>query len=97
MIKDRYPLPRIDLLLDRLGQARELRKLDLAQGCHQIAMAKDSIEKTFFCNNLGQWEYVMMPFDLCNKPTTFQRLMNKTFFRGDQLLCFSTSGRHFDL
>ena len=48
-IKDRYPLPRIDQLLDRLGQARVFSKLDLAQGYHQIAMAQESVEKTAFC------------------------------------------------
>ena len=51
MVKDRYPLLWIDLLLDRLGQARIFSKLDLAQGYHQIAMAKDSLEKTAFCTN----------------------------------------------
>ena len=56
-VEDRYPLPCIDLLLDRLGQARAFSKLDLAQGYHQIAMAKDSVEKTAFYTNLGQWEY----------------------------------------
>ena len=80
-IKDRYPLPRIDLLLDRLGQAKVFSKLDLAQGYHHIAMADDAIEKTAFCTNLGQWEYLVMPFRLCNAPSTFQRLMNTLFER----------------
>ena len=53
-IKDCYLLPRIDLLLDRLGQARVFTKLDLEQGYHQIAMAEDSIEKIAFCTHLGQ-------------------------------------------
>ena len=78
-VKDRYPLPWIDLLLDRLGQARVFSKLGLAQGYHQIAMAKDSVEKTVFCTNIGQWEYLVMPFGLCNAPNTFQRLMNTVF------------------
>ena len=72
-------MPRIDLLLDRFGQARVFSKLGLAQGYHQIAMAKDSVEKTAFCTNLGQWEYLVMPFGLCNASSTFQRLMNEVF------------------
>ena len=48
-VKDRYPLPRIDLLLDILDQARVFSKLDLVQGYHQIAMADGSVEKTAFC------------------------------------------------
>ena len=70
-VEDRYLLPWIDLLLDRLGQARVFSKLDLAQGYHQIAMVEDSMEKTTFCTNLGQWEYLVMPFGLCNALNTF--------------------------
>ena len=78
-VKDRYPLPPIDLLLDRLGQAKVFSKLDLAQGYHQIAMVADSVEKKAFCTSIGQWEYLVMPFGLCNAPSTFQRLMNTVF------------------
>ena len=105
-VKDRYPLPRIDLLLDRLGQAKVFSKLDLAQGYHQIAMAEDSVEKTAFCTNLGQWEYLVMPFGLCNAPSTFQRLMNTIFEKElnsfilvylDDILIYSHSvGEHWE-
>ena len=99
-IKDCYPLPRINLLLDRLGQPKIFSKLDLGQGDHQIAMAEDSINKTAFFTHLGQWEYILMPFGLCNAPSTFQRLMNKVFVKEinsfilvylDDILIFSRS------
>ena len=67
-VKDRYPLPRIDLLLDRLGQARVFSKLDLAQGYHQIAMAEDSVEKTAFCTNIGQWSIWLCPLGCAMHP-----------------------------
>ena len=44
-------------------------------------MANDSVEKTAFCTNLWQWEYLVMPFGLCNASSTFQRLMNEVFKR----------------
>ena len=78
-VKDRYPLPWIDLLFDPLGQGTVFSKLDMAQGYHQIAMERELVEKTAFCTNLGQWEYLVMPFRLCNAPSTFQRLMNEVF------------------
>ena len=75
-VKNKYPLPHTDELFERLTNAQYLTKLDLRSGYHQIRMAEDSIAKTAFTTRYGLYEYVVMPFGLCNAPATFMAMMN---------------------
>ena len=75
-VRNRYPLPRIEDLLDRLSKAKYLTKLDLAAGFWQIPVDPADIPKTAFTTRYGQFEFKVMPMGLCNAPSTFQSAMN---------------------
>ena len=78
-IKNRYPLPLIGELLDRISRAKVFTKFDVRDGYNRLRMAPGEEEKTAFRCRYGLFEYLVMPFGLCNAPGTFQHYMNNTF------------------
>lgn len=76
-IKNRYPLPLISELMDRVAGARFFTKLDLRDAYHRIRFRRTDRWKTAFKTRYGQFEYTVMPFGLTNAPATFQAYINR--------------------
>ena len=75
-VRDRYPLPSIQSILSTLGGSTAFSKIDLVSGLHQIRINDEDVQKTAFNTQFGALEWVVMPFGLCNAPSTCQLIVN---------------------
>ena len=75
-VKDSYPLPNIQYIFDKIGRSQWFSTMDLLSGFWQVLIKPEHRQKTAFITMRGLYEFVVMPFGLCNAPGTFQRLMD---------------------
>ena len=107
-MRDNFPLPVIEDLFDNLKDKQYFSILDLKSGFHQIKISPECTKYTSFVTPSGQFEYLRVPFGLCNAPAVFQRYINKIFaklikeeklcvYLDDILIATKTIAEHFEV
>ena len=107
-VRDNYPLPLIEDLIDRLKGKKYFSILDLKGGFHHVTVAEDSVQYTSFVTPLGQYEFIKMPFGLRNAPSVFHRYINNIFkdllvndklliYMDDLLIATESLTEHFNI
>ena len=86
-IKNRYPIPRIEDLIDQVQGCKVFSKIDLCSGYHQVRLEPEDCEKTAFRTRYGLYEYVVLPFGLTNAPATFMNTMNHVLHEYLDVFC----------
>lgn len=103
LLADKFPLPRIDVILDQLGRAKYFSCLDLLSGFHQIELDKKSRDMTAFSTDKGSFRFTRLPFGLKIAPNSFQRMMtlafaglspDRAFIYMDDLIVIGCSEKH---
>jgi hypothetical protein len=79
MVKNKYPLPRIDILFDQLAIAKVFSRVDLHSGYHQIKICPEDVPKIAFSTRYRLYEYLVMSFGFTNAPAHFMYLINSVF------------------
>ena len=102
-VKNKYSIPLIQDLFDRLCKVTYFTKLDLRSSYWQVRIARGDEPKTTYVTRYGSYEFLVMPFGLTNAPTTFYNLMNDLFYKFvdhfvvvylDNIMIYSKSLKH---
>ena len=100
IVKNKYPLPRIEDLFDQFRGASVFSKIDLRSGYYQLQIKEVDVPKTALRTRYGNYEFLVMPFGLTNAPAAFMDLMNRVFdqfvvvFIDDILVYFKDAHDH---